>query len=200
MQRILIASFAPVLCFGASIASATPVVVAGLPPLPQILPTRCEPLSRVPASATIPGPMIAAHISVANCLAEVAMNELIFAPNTASIEQVDGAVASAVALFDDVIRLGEPYWTVIAQDAKRDLYLGMVIRERASLLAGDPAAHAVLESKLGPWKDDAARAQAAIASVVKANPELGQRDPVIGHAVARVEVENRHDRLAHRAR
>src|SRR5215471_5690543 len=103
------------------LAAAAPV----LAPLPRTQPARCEPLAKLPASATIPGPALAAHVSVATCMAVIAMNEIVPAPDDASIARLNAAIAPSMALLDSVIGTGDPYWMIVAQDAKRGLYVGM---------------------------------------------------------------------------
>jgi hypothetical protein len=117
----------------------------------------------VPASATIPGPALAAHVSVANCLAEAAMNALTISPDALSISRLDAAVAPSVAILDDVIAAGDAHYRTIAEAAKLDLYDSMIVRERASRTKSDVASIDALETKLDPWRALADRAANAIA-------------------------------------
>lgn len=197
MNRVLTACLLPAAALLGGVASAAPLSVPGLAPLPEHLPPRCEPLARVPASATIPGPQLAAHVSVANCLAEDAMNELRLSPDAASIDRLDAAVAPSLALLDGVIVAGDAYWKVIAEDAKRDLYVGMIVRERASIPSGDRVAHDALEPKLAPWQEDTSQAIAAIARLTREDPALSGRDPVIARAAGHG-TDERTRRVAHR--
>jgi hypothetical protein len=183
----LLARVFPVLVLG-SVASAEPAT--DLPALPGDLPAQCQPLAEIPASARTPGPGTAAHISVANCVAEVAMNQLTVRPDIDSLAELGAAVAASMDMLDDVIRLGDPYWNVIAQNAKHDLYVGMIVRTRVSL-DGDVSAHEELEAELAPWRDDASRAIDAIAAIAVEDPTLAKRDAVIADIVRQLP-EQRH--------
>lgn len=179
----LLARVVPALVFASGLASAEPA--SDLPTLPGNLPAQCQPLADIPASTQVTGPATAAHISVANCVAEVAMNQLTVRPDMDSLAALGGAVAASMDMLDDVIRLDDPYWKVIAQNAKHDLYLGMMVRTRVSL-DGDVAAHEELEAELAPWRNDASRATDAIATITLADPTLAERDPVIAAIVRQV--------------
>lgn len=154
MKRLLVTA----IVISSSSAFANP-----LAPLPAKLPNNCASLAVVPASATIPGPTLAAHVSVANCLAEAAMNALTISPDALSISRLDAAVAPSVAILDDVISTGDPYYKKVAQEAKLDLYDSMIVRERASRTKSDVASIDALETKLDPWRALADRAANAIA-------------------------------------
>jgi len=175
----------PALVLGASVASAAPVSVPGLATLPNAGPANCVALARVPSSALIPGPALAAHVSVANCMAEAAMNALALTNDEASIAKLDGAVASSIELLDNVIRIGDPYWKVVAEDAKRDTYVGMIVRERITIPKGDVIARAALELELAPWQAEAKHATEAIAELSHEQPTLTRRDPMIAGIIGR---------------
>ena len=141
----LLARVFPVLVLGSGLASAEPAT--DLPSLPGDLPAQCQPLNEIPASAQIPGPATAARISVANCVAEVAMNQLTVRPDIDSLAELGGAVAASMDMLDDVIRIGDPYWNVIAQNAKHDLYVGMIVRTRVS----SPTT-TLIRASSSPWR------------------------------------------------
>jgi hypothetical protein len=118
-------------------------------------------------------------------MAVVAMNELVPAPDDASIARLNAAVAPSMALLDSVIGAGDPYWIIVAQDAKRGLYVGMLVRERASLRDADFHARDALEVKLAPWLTEASRATVAITQLGRSDPELAKRDPLVAGIVSR---------------
>jgi hypothetical protein len=168
MQRHLFAA----VILTASVASAAPV--PGLDPLPSVIPAHCAALAKVPDSATIPGPTLAAHVSVANCMAEVGMNAVAQTGDDASIAKLDEAVATSIDILDSVIRAGDPYWKVVAEAAKLDTYDSMIVRERVSIPASDFAAHAALEPKLVRWQEDAKETLAAITAQTR-TPQMATR-------------------------
>jgi len=194
MQRHLFAA----VILSASVASAAPVAVAGLDPLPRHIPATCAALAKVPDSALIPGPTLAAHVSVANCMAEVGMNAVAQTGDDASIAKLDQAVAASNDILDSVIRAGDPYWKVVAENAKLDNYESMIVRERVSIPGADFAAHAALEPKLARWQEDAKQTLAQIAELAHAYPALAQRDPVISNVIARAMEQTRTPQMATR--
>ncbi|HEU4733463.1 MAG TPA: hypothetical protein VFT22_36470 [Kofleriaceae bacterium] len=197
MNRLSITGLPVILSLSlAGVAGADPAAAPGLPAMPSDLPARCAELSHVPESAQIPGPQLAARISVANCMAEEAMNALALSPDAGSIHKLDAAVAPSLALLEAVIARGDPYWSVIAEDAMRDLYVGMVVRERRSIPGGNVAALAAFEPLLAPWRDAAAHASGRITELAEANPSLAKQDRVIGAVIAHADEERRITRSA----
>lgn len=168
-------------------ASASP----RLSPFPSSLPAQCVPLSLVPRSATIALPNIAAHVSVANCLAETAMNGAMITPDSSSVARLNDAVRPSLAMLDEVIALRDPYWTAIAEDAKRDLFESLVVRERVSALIPD----LTLETALMPWQERAKESRDAIAKVIHDQPSIASRDAVIANVVR--DTERTDARVAH---
>ncbi|MBL0214890.1 MAG: hypothetical protein IPQ07_13525 [Myxococcales bacterium] len=88
----------------------------------------------------------------------------------------------SLAMFDDVIAHGDAHARFLAEAAKADLYLGMVIRIRST--ATTPAVHAKLEPTLTPWLEQAARANREALKV--AHRALMQSDRVTRAVVATV--------------
>jgi hypothetical protein len=164
MNRLMFAA----VFLGSSLAIADP-------PSPNDLPAECRSLAEVPASAHTPGPGLAAELSVANCVAEPAMNG-------ASVRELDDAIAASMNMLDDVIRADDPYWTVRAESAKRDLDLAMIVRTRIAL-ESDPSAAESLQSTLARWRDAAARETDSIAMITRSDPGLATRDAVIAEIV-----------------
>lgn len=113
------------------------------------------------------------------------MNDLKLTIDDASIARLDAAVAPAVALLDRVIQVGDPYWKLVAEDAKRDLYLGMIVRER-SIPGLDLVAHEALEAKLAPWQAQEEHAIVAMAKLGREHPGLAERDAVIAGVYQRI--------------
>lgn len=185
MQRVILASLAPLVALGVA-ASASPRDAAGLPPLSCPLPAACQALAEAPASATIPGPSLAARVSAANCFASHAMDAAAVTPDAASLRRLEASVAPSLAMLDQVIASGDPYWKLVAMDAQRDIYTGMVVRARTAS-SDTPAARAALEPQLAPWQQDADAKITAMADILRTNPELAQRDPVIAFVARGVE-------------
>ncbi len=156
---------------GASVASASPALAR----LPSKMPARCVPLAVIPASATISGPAFSAHVSVANCLAEDAMNAAAASPDDAAIARLDAAVAPSLAILDDVIRVGDAPWRLAAEKAKRDIYVSMIVRERITVPGIDVAGHAALEPKLARWQREETEADTAIAQLTSPAPQTAHR-------------------------
>lgn len=167
MRHAILAGIVPLLLGTLSEARAAPTAQGAdshLRPLViSELPEPCRELARVPASAVIPDPDVAAHISVANCWAEHAMGPLVLHPDAASIAALDTAAAPSLQIFDDVIEHGTARWQVMANTAKADLYRGMVVRMRSIIPGGD--APASIQASLATWLDRASNASRAAADV-----------------------------------
>ena len=168
----------------AGLAEASPAV-PGLAPLPSSIPDRCRPFTQHPASSTIPDPEIASHVSLANCIAGAAMDQLVLTPTDEGIAKLNDAASASLALLDGVIRTGDPYWMAIAQDAKRDVYVAMIVRVRTSVASGDTHARDALDGKLAAWRGAIEDATGAIAEIGKAHADLVGRDPVIAEVITR---------------
>jgi hypothetical protein len=184
-RRSILVSIAPLLMLGGPLASAAPHAAAGVPPISCPLPADCQPLAVIPASAKIPGPALAAHISVASCLAEHAMSSASVSGDHASVKRLDAAVQPSIAMLDEVIATGDPYWQLIAKDAQRDIYTSMIVRERTAS-SGTPEARAQLEPLLAPWQADAQHRVAEMQNLLRTNPELARRDQVASHVAGEV--------------
>ncbi len=194
MRHPLLAVVVPFALLSASSAGAAPSTptkpsitpltpLAPLAPLlPADLPAQCRELARTPASAETPPPELAAHLSVANCLAEDEMAHVALAPDDASRLALDAAVRPSLAMFDDVIAHGDAHARFLAEAAKADLYLGLVIRVRS--VATTPEVHAKLEPSLTPWLEQAARANREALKV--AHRALMQTDRVTRAVAATV--------------
>ena len=149
MTRFMLASSFALSLSMIPTARAAPVV-SSLAPLPTTeLPAQCRALAAVPRSAQIVGPDFAAHLSVANCLAEDAIHTVVPLADRASMASLELAMQPSVAILDDIIAHGDAHWRFLAEAAKADLYSGMVVDLRAS--AGTPELRAALEPQLAPW-------------------------------------------------
>lgn len=155
MRYALLASLIPAVLGGSNVVRASPGRSPLRPLVATQLPARCRPLAVVPPSARSSDPDLAAHVSVANCLAEEAMAGLVLGPDPASIAALDAAAAPSLAILDDVLEHGDVRWEPVADAAKADLFYGMVVRLRIATEQGDGGA---LEARLVPWLDQASQA------------------------------------------
>lgn len=180
MPRLLY--LAPAFLLAAHAASADTGDWAGIN-----LPARCAPLRQVPASAKIPVPRIDAKISIANCMAEDALSRLSITPDRTSVQAMNRAVAPSVAILDRVIAEAAPAQQLVAQNAKRDLYEGLVVRARASIPHANIAAETKLDPLVAPWQNEARQAELAMRQLTRAHPELAQGDQVVAPLAADAE-------------
>ncbi len=178
------ARLATIVCVVGATAGTSRAAGRRLEPFPANLPAKCARVAWSAPSAKTADPAIAAHVSVANCLAEEEMNHVEATGTDDSITQLEDAVQPSLEMLDHVIALGDPYWTMVAQDAVRDIYAGMVVRERAAF-GNDAAAIALLEPKVAPWEIASHMAAVEVEHIAKQHPELASRDPVIAKLVAR---------------
>jgi len=182
-------SLATLLASGVAIAAPSSTT-DGLSPFPSSLPARCQPLARVPSSARTSAPDMAAHVSVAMCMAETALagvtpdatGAATGAAIDASVERLDAAIAPSISILDQVIRLGDPYFVLLAQNAEQDLYSGLVVRMRGAD-RGATAADPTLETRLLPWESKAHVAAEAVVDLSREHPELAKADAVMANII-----------------
>jgi hypothetical protein len=184
---LLVSSLPALADSGASLAPIDPVRV----------PAVCREVSPMPHDSRTVTTALAASLTAANCMAEMAMNTRIFIDTDGSIATIDGAMAPSVAMFDAIVAQGDPAEQIIALHAKGDLYTGLVVRMRNALPPAPTGTghtfevatsdwqlrHAILEDKLEPWLVKADRAFQTVAELGVDHPELVARNPVLLHDV-----------------
>jgi hypothetical protein len=158
------------------------------------VPEECHAHAAIPRSATTDRPELKARISVGNCMATAVLRDVSIADDQASIQRLDDLAQPSLAMFDDVIERGDVDLQIIAQHAKADLLIGLQTRMRNTIpslgedgrvLASAPPRRDRLEPRLEPWRSDAGSAFDEIALLSDENPQLQQRNPVIGYVVQR---------------
>jgi len=154
-------------CLFALLVSSTAIAQSTLPAIDTAgVPPACASLAAVPGDAAIPRPAIAARISVAGCAAMAKMSALHLAADDASVTALAEAAKPSLDLYQAAIDQNDPVLTPIAKAARADLYLGMAVRLRTAVssitmqtvgeaLSDRTKAHAFVESKVGPWLDNA---------------------------------------------
>lgn len=153
MRNAFLAALIAVAVSTISVARGAPGHSPVRPLVVSSLPTRCRALTVVPPSARISAPELAAHVSVASCMAEEAMSGLALWPDAASIAALDAAAAPSLAMLDDVIEYGDARWMLVAEEAKADLLFGMIVRMR--VVTDDPGDREALDAMLAPWLNEA---------------------------------------------
>jgi hypothetical protein len=98
------------------------------------------------------------------------MDDVKLAGDDAALNALASAIKPSVAILDEVVRGGDPAYQIIAQDAKGDLYVNMVVRMR------------VAEAQLMPWLKQAAASSKEAVRIAKLHPELLTSDPVVTSA------------------
>lgn len=163
------------------IANATPPPQAASS-LPPNAPARCVALLHQT-------PIEGGLISAGNCLAEARMNETSLKADSASANALASATAPSIALFDRVIAESNPYWSIIAEDAKRDTYQSMAVRLRRTVPLDDAITSQRVDSLVASWNDNAAASTARIVQLAATHPDVGSRDPVIAGISNRAQTE-----------
>ena len=141
----------------------------------------CRTLAAIPASALISGPMYDAAISTANCVAMTRAARLELAPTQASVNALDAALASTMAILDTVIAKSDPAHQLIAQHSKLDILQSNTARMFSALPPTSPlltstevADRAVVlratESLTEPWRRRALECRRQIARLVYRHP------------------------------
>jgi hypothetical protein len=157
---------------------------AALPPLDVgSLPSQCRVLAREPHSATTLGPRLAAYTSVASCMATARLRELSVSPTQASVDAMNAAIATSIALYDAVIQNGDVKDQLFAEYAKADLYSGVNTRLLASVSAPDNPASVNQAMALGEaWRVNARDGYHAVAQL-GVGTGLATTDPMVAYEV-----------------
>lgn len=154
-----------------------------LPVLPPNTPAKCSSLLREL-------PAISARIATGNCIARESLR--LVPVTSADLETANSlatAVAPAIALFDNVIAQGDPYYSMLAEDAKRDTYEGMAVRLRRTVQPGDEVARIQADMLVANWLDNIALATVTVADLASKHPDAAERDPVISAIAQRAATE-----------
>lgn len=135
-------------------------------------------------------PALSARIAAGNCIAREGLK---LVPVTSADLQTANALATAVApglaLFDNVIALGDPYYSMLAEDAKRDIYQGMAVRLRDAVLPGDKVGRIRAEMLVANWLDNVDNATVRIAELAENHPDAANQDQVISAITERATTE-----------
>jgi hypothetical protein len=174
MQKIQLRLVPAALLALTGLAYAAPPSVDGSPPvLPPNTPGRCSQLM-------LKEPAMKARIATGNCLARESLK---LVPVTeVSLETADAlatAVAPAIALFDNVIAQGDPYYSMLAADAKRDVYDGMAVRLRRAVQPDDRVESIEADMLVANWLDNVALSTVQVAALAEKHPDAAHADPVI---------------------
>lgn len=157
------------LVIGSSVAIAQPAAPAA-PAAPVTIDTSsapsCAAVAAIPADAKIPGPALAAKIAFATCGANARFAQIKLTPDDAGLKALSDAAKPSFDMLDEVIKANDTTLSPIAQKARVDLLISMVVRMRNSIppitmqtvgtaLQEHDSAHAALEPKIKPWLDAA---------------------------------------------
>ncbi len=133
------------------------------------------------------------RISVASCVASEALDRTPRQRPSRALAELGAGVAPAIALLDEVLDQAgdQPRAAIIANSAKANIYISVVVRARSMLpsMVASPDdvmvaledAHRALELEAVPLVDQAEISYSAIAALARLHPEL--HDPVIQTAV-----------------
>jgi hypothetical protein len=121
-----------------------------------------------------------ARIAAGNCLARESLKLVpVTEVNLETANALATAVAPAIALFDNVIAQGDPYYSMLAEDAKRDVYEGMAVRLRRAVQPGDEVASIEANMLVSNWLDNMALSTVQITALAEQHPDAANADPVI---------------------
>jgi hypothetical protein len=174
MQKIQLRLVPAALLALTGLAYAAPPSVDGSPPvLPPNTPARCSQLM-------LKEPAMKARIATGNCLARESLKLVpVTEANLETANALATAVAPAIALFDNVIAQGDPYYSMLAEDAKRDVYEGMAVRLRRAVPPGDEVASIEANMLVSNWLDNIALSTVEITALAEKYPDAANADPVI---------------------
>ena len=174
MQKIQLRLVPAALLALTGLAYAAPPTLDGSPPvLPPNTPARCS-------QVMLKEPAMKARIAAGNCLARESLKLVpVTEANLETANALATAVAPAIALFDNVIAQGDPYYSILAEDAKRDIYEGMAVRLRHAAQPGDSVARIEADMLVANWLDNIALSTVQITALADKHPDAANADPVI---------------------
>ncbi len=177
-----------------ALTPAAALAAPALSPIDTSAAPNCSGVSTIPADAKSDKPAFEAHISFAHCAASTRLAALTnVSDGDDGMKAVQGAIDPSVAVLDEVIKAGDPQYTVIAEALKAQLWVAAAVRLRNSIppvtptTVGEPLAdhdkrHAALEPKIKPWLDQAAAGFERVKTAAGAKPDLAS-NPVVKAAV-----------------
>jgi hypothetical protein len=152
------------------------------------LPDACRALGKL-ADSPSPARALSARISLASCLVDHRLRELVLCDCEHSVREIDDAIAESTLLLDEVFAAGDPTTKILARQALGDLFAGLVTRVLATVPqpvnASEPAVAmhdtrlAMLQPLLDPWRDRARAAYRELDQVARANPQLAKNAAVL---------------------
>jgi hypothetical protein len=153
-------------------------------------PKECHPIAKQAAAPAL-AVALAARISLASCLADVALAPLHLLDCEVSKLDVEAAAAPSFALLDETIAATPDLATqIIAEHAKAELYGNMLARMEATIPPSDgtDASNALrnirkglLEAVLAPWREAKSISHDRVLALVKKDPKL-EKNPVVASA------------------
>lgn len=158
---------------------------------PENIPESCASLAKSIDSSSI-NRALAARISLAGCLVEVALKPLVLCDCAQSVAEIDTVTELPRLLFDEAIAIGDATTQILARRAKGDMLSNLAARMIATVPPprdGSPEALAlhdsrvdVLTSQLLPWQLAARVEYEELDKTARANPELA-KNPAVAAAV-----------------
>ncbi len=135
-------------------------------------------------------PAISARIAAGNCLARESIKLVpVSEANLETANALAAAVAPAIALLDNVIAAGDPYYAMLAEDSKRDIYQGMVVRLRRVVPPLNKVARREADMLVANWLDSVALSTVRITELAETDPDAANRDEVITAIAQRAAAE-----------
>lgn len=152
------------------------------------LPPACRDLGTL-ASSPRPAQALSARISLASCLIEHKLKNLMLCDCELSINELETIAQPSFALLDEVYTLGDPTNKILARQTLGDLLQGFATRILATVPApmdSSPSAISLRETRLSlitplvnPWFVRAQSAYAEIDRIARANPHLSKNPAVL---------------------
>jgi len=150
----------------------------------RTLPKACAPLAWIPNDARTVTPTIEAYTSIAGCIVRERTRAFDLRPNRSSVDELDVAIAPAIALLDSVIETADVTHQIIALHAKADIYQGLTTRIRNSMRNNPGFAERKDVDRLTlAWNERARDANLRVAQIAAGNPDAVRGNPVVAYAV-----------------
>lgn len=155
---------------------------------PENIPESCAALAKTAASPSI-NRALSARITLAGCLADVAIKPLVLCDCAQSVQEIDTVTELSRVLLDEAIAMGDATTQILARRAKGDLLANLATRMIATVPPprdGSPEAIALRDSRLDiltallqPWQLAARVEFEELDKTARANPQLAKNPAVV---------------------
>jgi hypothetical protein len=152
------------------------------------LPEKCRDLGKL-ADSPSQNQALSARISLANCVAEQKLADVVLCDCEQSVRDIEAASELSFKLLDEVYQVGDPATKILALQAQGDMLASFATRVLATVppaVDASESAIALRDMRLSlitplvtPWQQRARSAYQELERIARANPQLAKNQAVV---------------------